>query len=90
MKKYEFSPEQSSEKLMNFIRVHMAHPNGRPKTHLRPPKGAKCIRDMGDDEDQIEQEKEYVAELFDELQKSEKFEVLAHYFDLMFMDGVFK
>lgn len=29
------------------------------------------IRDMGDDEDQIEEEKEYVAELFDELQKSE-------------------
>lgn len=48
------------------------------------------IRDMGDDEDQIEEEKEYVAELFDELQKSEKFEILAHYFDLMFMDNVFK
>lgn len=48
------------------------------------------IHDMGDDEDQIEQEKEYVAELFDELQKSEKFEVLAHYFDLMFMDSAFK
>ena len=66
MKEYEFTPEQSAEKLMNFI------------------------RDMGDDEDQIEEEKEYVAELFDELQKSEKFEVLAHYFDLMFMDNVFK
>ena len=66
MKEYEFTPEQSAEKLMNFI------------------------RDMGDDEDQIEEEKEYVAELFDELQKSEKFEVLAHYFDLMFMDGAFK
>lgn len=48
------------------------------------------IRDMGDDEDQIEEEKEYIAELFDELQKSEKFEILAHYFDLMFMDNVFK
>ena len=48
------------------------------------------IRDMGDDEDQIEEEKEYVAELFDELQKSEKFEILAHYLDLMFMDNVFK
>jgi hypothetical protein len=48
------------------------------------------IRDMSDDEDQNEQEKEYVAELFDELQKSEKFEVLAHYFDLMFMDSAFK
>lgn len=47
------------------------------------------IRDMSDDVEQIEQEKEYVAELFDELQKSEKFEVLAHYFDLMFMDNVF-
>lgn len=48
------------------------------------------IRDMSDDEEQIEQEKEYVAELFDELQKSEKFEVLAHYFDLMFMNSAFK
>jgi hypothetical protein len=47
------------------------------------------IRDMGDDEDQIEQEKEYVAELFNELQRSEKFEILAHYLDLMFMDNVF-
>jgi hypothetical protein len=66
MKEYEFTPEQSADKLMEFI------------------------RDMGDDEDQIEEEKEYVAELFDELQKSEKFEVLAHYFDLMFMDSAFK
>jgi hypothetical protein len=47
------------------------------------------IRDMSDDEEQIEQEKEYVAELFDELQKSGKFEILAHYFDLMFMDNAF-
>lgn len=62
---YEFTPRQSSEKLMNFI------------------------RDMGDDEDQIEQEKEYIAELFNELQRSEKFEILAHYLDLMFMDNVF-
>ena len=65
MKEYEFTPEQSAEKLMEFI------------------------RDMSDDEDQIKEEKEYVAELFDELRKSEKFEVLAHYFDLMFMDNVF-
>lgn len=62
---YEFTPRQSAEKLMNFI------------------------RDMGDDEDQIEQEKEYIAELFNELQRSEKFEILAHYLDLMFMDNVF-
>lgn len=47
------------------------------------------IRDMGDDEDQIEQKKEYVAELFNELQRSGKFEILAHYLDLMFMDNVF-
>ena len=62
---YEFTPRQSAEKLMNFI------------------------RDMGDDEDQIEQEKEYIVELFNELQRSEKFEILAHYLDLMFMDNVF-
>lgn len=66
MKEYEFTPEQSADKLMEFI------------------------RDMSDDEDQIEEEKKYVAELFDELQKSEKFEILAHYFDLMFMDSTFK
>lgn len=65
MKEYEFTPKESAEKLMEFI------------------------RDMSDDEDQIEEEKEYVTELFDELQKSEKFEILAHYFDLMFMDDVF-
>lgn len=62
---YEFTPRQSAEKLMNFI------------------------RDMGDDEDQIEQEKEYIAELFNELQRPQKFEILAHYLDLMFMDNVF-
>ena len=66
MKEYEFTPEQSADKLMEFI------------------------RDMSDDEDQIEEEKKYVAELFDELQKSEKLEILAHYFDLMFMDSTFK
>ena len=66
MKEYEFTPKQSANKLMEFI------------------------RDMSDDEERIEEEKEYVAKLFDELQKSEKFEVLAHYFDLMFMDSVFK
>lgn len=64
-KEYEFTPKQSADKLMEFI------------------------RDMSDDEDQIEEEKEYVTELFDELQKSEKFEILAHYFDLMFMDSAF-
>lgn len=66
MKEYEFTPEQSAEKLMEFI------------------------RDMADDQEQIEQEKEYIAELFDELQRSEKFEILAHYLDLMFMDSAFK
>lgn len=64
-KEYEYTPKQSADKLMEFI------------------------RDMSDDEDQIEEEKEYVTELFDELQKSEKFEILAHYFDLMFMDSAF-
>lgn len=64
-KEYEFTPKQSADKLMEFI------------------------RDMSDNEDQIEEEKEYVTELFDELQKSEKFEILAHYFDLMFMDSAF-
>ena len=66
MKEYEFTPEQSAEKLMEFI------------------------RDMADDQEQIEQGKEYIAESFDELQRSEKFEVLAHYLDLMFMDSAFK
>lgn len=48
------------------------------------------IRDISDDEEQIEQEKEYVAELFDELQESNKFEILAHHLDEMFMNSVFK
>ena len=37
MKEYEFTPKESAEKLMEFI------------------------RDMSDDEDQIEEEKEYVT-----------------------------
>lgn len=47
-------------------------------------------RDFSDDKESLLEEVEYVAELFDKLQKSEEFEVLAHYLDLMFMDNVFK
>lgn len=47
-------------------------------------------RDFSDDEELLLEEIEYLAELFEELQKSEKFEVLAHYLDKMFMDSAFK
>lgn len=46
-------------------------------------------RDFGDDVELLAEEKVYVAELFDKLQKSEEFEILAHHLDLMFMDKVF-
>ena len=47
-------------------------------------------RDFSDNEEEIKEETEYVAELFDKLQKSDEFNVLAHHLDLMFMDDVFK
>jgi hypothetical protein len=46
-------------------------------------------RDFSDDAELLAEEKVYVAELFDKLQKSEEFEILAHHLDLMFMDKVF-
>ena len=47
-------------------------------------------RDFSDNEEELKHETEYVAELFDKLQKSEKFNALAHHLDLMFMNDVFK
>ena len=47
------------------------------------------IRDLSDDEEEIQKETEHVAELFDKLQKSDEFNVLAHHLDIMFMDDVF-
>ncbi len=48
------------------------------------------IRDFSDDEEDIKIETDYVTELFDKLQKSDEFNVLAHHLDLMFMNDVFK
>lgn len=47
-------------------------------------------RDFSDNEEELKHETEYVAELFDKLQKSEEFNILAHHLDLMFMNNVFK
>ena len=47
-------------------------------------------RDFMDDKEELLEECKYVAELFEELQKSEKFEILVHYLDRMFMDSVFE
>lgn len=47
-------------------------------------------RDFSDFEEEVKHETEYVAELFEKLQKSEEFNVLAHHLDLMFMNDVFK
>lgn len=44
-------------------------------------------RDFSDSD--IQNEKEYVAELFEKLQNSNEFNILAHYLDTMFMDEVF-
>ena len=43
------------------------------------------IRDMGDDKELIEEEKSHVADLLYELRKSEDFEILATYLDVMFL-----
>lgn len=47
------------------------------------------IRDISDNEEDMDMETAYVEELFDGLQKSKDFNVLAHHLDLMFMDKVF-
>lgn len=47
------------------------------------------IRDFSDCEEDIKNEIEYVAELFDKLQKLNEFDVLVHYLDTMFMNKVF-
>lgn len=47
------------------------------------------IRDFSDVESEIESEKNYIAELFDRLQKSEEFSALAHHLDVLFMDSIF-
>ena len=65
-KKYEFTPEESAQKLLEFN------------------------RDFSDTMDGYDEELQFVTELYCDLQKSKKFEVLAHYLDLMFMDDVFK
>ena len=44
------------------------------------------IRDFSDYEEDIKIETDYVTELFDKLQKSDEFNVLAHHLDIMFMD----
>ena len=46
-------------------------------------------RDFSDNEEEIKSEVDYVTELFEKLQKSEEFNVLAHHLDLMFMDSAF-
>ena len=47
------------------------------------------VRDFSDTEEELKSETEYVTELFDKLQKSDEFNVLAHHLDIMFMDNVF-
>ena len=46
-------------------------------------------RDFSDSAEDIQNEKEYIAELFEKLQNSNEFNILAHYLDTMFMDEVF-
>lgn len=47
-------------------------------------------RDFSDTEEDIKAEADYITDLFDKLQKSEDFNVLAHHLDIMFMDEAFK
>ena len=46
-------------------------------------------RDFSDSTEDIQNEKEHVAELFEKLQNSNEFNILAHYLDTMFMDEIF-
>lgn len=46
-------------------------------------------RDFSDSAEECQNEKECVAELFEKLQNSNEFNILAHYLDTMFMDEVF-
>lgn len=64
-KKYEYTPREMAEKLMEFN------------------------RDFSDSAEDIQNEKEHVTELFEKLQNSNEFNILAHYLDTMFMDEVF-
>ena len=47
------------------------------------------IRDFSDNEEDMKMETEYVTELFDELGKSDKYNVLIHHLDTMFMSDIF-
>ena len=47
-------------------------------------------KDFSDSEEELESETEYVAELFDKLQRSNEFNVLAYHLDIMFIHDVFK
>lgn len=47
-------------------------------------------RDFSDDSETIAEEAEYLIGVFDQLKKSEDFNILAHHLDTMFMDSAFK
>lgn len=47
-------------------------------------------RDFSDDSETIAEEVEYLTGVFDQLKKSEGFNILAHHLDTMFMDSAFK
>lgn len=66
MSKYEHTPREMAEKLMEFN------------------------RDFSDSEADISEEIKYLEDIFEELQESNKFEILAHHLDEMFMNSVFK
>lgn len=45
-------------------------------------------KDFSDYEEEMENEEQYLTELFDKLQKSKEFNVLAHHLDIMFINLV--
>lgn len=47
------------------------------------------IRDFSDDKEELKNEVEHVAKLFDKLQNSNEFDILVNYLDVMFMNRVF-
>lgn len=46
-------------------------------------------RDFSDDAEEIQKETEHVTKLFEKLQNSKEFNVLAYHLDIMFMDDIF-
>lgn len=90
---YEDNIDKNNKRVCQHIRDLLKRSVMRDFEHTPEEMAKKLMefnRDFLDDEEEIKHEIEYVAELFEKLQKSEEFNALAHHLDIMFMDDVFK